>query len=189
MKNIIKLAIFLTLSCEAIMADGAPKEMADVVGRTLSDSVFPLFSEFGHVALYDSNKDSVLEVTNKYPAIQDATISSITQPMGISENYWGARYGIGDTSQHYNVLRAGNAQKDWRPLYVYTPYYTEGKWVQKWMFSWRKGWYVKWIKQRAKFRCDSFVNYCYDKAIGQKLIRSVWATTPKNIFKALPKQR
>lgn len=189
MKNILKLSIIFALFLEIANAANDPRGMADVIGRSMSSSAGSWLARFGHVALYDSSRKDVLQVSNKYPAIERANTTKMTRPSTGQRHYWGASYGIGSTSQHYRVLSSGVAQQAYRPQYTYSPYYTEGKWTKKWKFSWSKGWYKAWTKQRAKFRCDSFVNYCYTKATGHRLVYSTWTTTPTKVWTRLPYRR
>ena len=185
MRKVIFL-IITTLSF-ALASNGAPKDMADVIARAINaDGGSKWYTIFGHVALYDSSKKKILEVTNVHPAIHENNVSSMTD----TGHYWGTRYGIGTLSQRYKVLAAGYQQIAYRPSYTYSPYYTEGKWVKKWRWSWRKGWYKKWTNQKAKFRCDTFIYYTYLKGTGKKIIKhDRWATTPNRVYKAMPKQR
>jgi len=188
MKKIINIALLLAMSFTlATAGNKSPKDMADVIARAINtDGGAKWYTVFGHVALYNSSKKKILEVTNVYPAIHENSVSSMTN----TGHYWGTRYGIGTLSQRYRVLAAGYRQIPYSPIYTYSPYYTEGKWVKKWKWSWRKGWYKKWIRQRARFRCDSFIYYTYLKGTGTKIIKhSRWATTPNRVYKAMPHQR
>ena len=184
--KISTVGFILILSSTLLLADRAlPSGMADVVGRAMNTDASSWYAKFGHIALYDANKGNVLEVTNRRPAIREQSITTMTQ----HGYYWGARYGIGDSGERYRTLYYGNAQRRYSPKYTFSPYYQEGKWSKKWRFSWRKGWYRKWVREDARFRCDSFVNYCYRKSTARRLIRHTWETTPHRIFKALPYTR
>ena len=183
--KILSIGFSLVLSSGLLLADiASPRGMADVVGRDMNTESDSLYAKFGHVALYDSNKKNILEVTNQEPAIREQNTATMT-----TDGYWGARYGIGTVREHYKALYYGNAQRNYSPKYTFSPYYQEGKWSKKWRFSWKKGWYQKLVKENAKFRCDSFVNYCYTKSTDRKLIRHTWETIPRRIFKALPYKR
>jgi len=184
-KRILSMGIGLILASSLAIAANGPQEMGDVTGQGRNSSDNSWIARFGHVSIYNPSRYRVLEATNHYPAIGERRTAMVTH----NKNYWGARYGIGSTSQHYRAISYGNAQKSYNPRYTYSPYYREGKWTKKWKFSWRKGWYRKWVRQSAKFRCDSFVSYCYKKGTGNKLLGWTWTTTPKRVFNALPNKR
>lgn len=177
--------IGLLLFSSSTFGENRPSDMADVVGHKVNYAGAPWYYRFGHVAMYDKSSNRVLEVTNHYPAIGESRVGKIMS----SGQYWGARHDKGSDREHYQIISYGNAQKSYSPRYTFSPYYREGGWVQKWKFSWRKGWYKKWVKESAKFRCDSFVNYCYKKATGEGLVRYKWMTTPNRIFNSLPYKR
>lgn len=192
MKKIIKFGILLALTCNLSMAYSGPSGMADVVGRSMHSSAGGWAARFGHVALYNSSRKRILEVTDKSPYIREKETLSMT-----NFHYWGARYGRGSISQHYKVLNSGYNQRYYNPTYTLSPYYREGKWVLSWKFIPSKygnprmgGKLVRaWVKKNAKFRCDSFVNYCYGKGTGKDLIKWTWTTTPKRVFNTLPHRR
>jgi len=189
MKNIfISTVLSLVLTTSLALAYSPPSQMGDVVGRSMSSSAGKWLARFGHVGIYDRGKGYVLEVTNESPAIQDAEVKTFTH----KRSYWGARYGIGNRTQHYRALDAGKNQKNYAPKYTFSPYFTEGRWVQEWFpENGDQGtvWVKKWHKARAHFRCDSFVQYCYEKGVGVRLVTRRWQTLPKKVFKALPLYR
>jgi len=191
MKKIMKLAILVAVLLEVTMAANPPRDMADVIGRSINSSSGSWFAKFGHVALYNSSNRQALEVTNhRGNVVRYVELKTMTRPETGLRHYWGARYGKGSTSQHYRALSYGYSQKSYNTKYTFSPYYTEAKWVYKYRWYPRKfRWIKKWYKQNAKFRCDSFVNFCYKKATGRSLIKYTWATTSNRVFKALPRKR
>ena len=141
-------------------------------------------AKFGHVALYDASEKLALEVTNHHNVIRYVKVNSMTR-----NGYKGARYGKAYGWQADQVLGAGLDQRKYRPRYtVYTPYYTEGGWGYTWKFKWNKGFYKSWHVKRAKFRCDSFVNFCYKNGTGKLLVRQ-WTSLPYRVHHALPYRR
>jgi len=179
----------LLLTSGFVLAYSPPSEMGDVVGRNMGSSKGMWLAKYGHVGIYDSGLKKVLEVTNESPAIQIVEVTSFTH-----KKYWGAHYGIGSKSQHRKALDAGHNQKYYAPKYSFSPYFQEGRWMKTWVNVpdkfWRRGkWIQKWVKGGAKFRCDSFVQYCYEKGVGTRLVKKRWQTLPRKVFNALPRER
>ena len=184
MKKILYITILIFMTTDIAMAYNPPKDMADVVRRSIdsSDGAW-WFSKFDHVALYDSSLDEVLEVTNNDETIRHQPTSTMT-----NKKYKGARYGKASYWQGVQGLNSGWMQKNYRPVYTYSPIYTKGGWGYSWKFKWNKGFYKSWHVKRARFRCDSFVNFCYKKATGNLLVRQ-WTTLPDRVHNALPYRR
>jgi hypothetical protein len=177
----------LLLTTSFVLAYFPPSQMGDVVGRSMSSSAGKWLARFGHVGIYDSGSGGyILEVSNESPAIGNAEVKTFTH----KRSYWGARYGIGREGQHYKALDAGHNQKNYESKYTFSPYFQEGKWTQRWVpMSNPRRWVQKWIRTNAKFRCDSFVQYCYERGVGTRLVKKHWQTLPKSVFKALPRYR
>jgi len=176
----------LLLTTGYALAYFPPSQMGDVVGRSMSSSAGKWLARFGHVGIYDSRIRKVVEVSNTSPVIGYAEVKTFTH----KRSYWGARSGIGSTKQHYKTLSKGRNQENYSPRYTFSPYFKEGKWVHGWVpVSADQGtvWIKKWVKSRAKFRCDSFVQYCYEKGVGTRLVKRRWQTLPKKVFRALPR--
>ncbi|WP_225740799.1 hypothetical protein [Pseudoalteromonas peptidolytica] len=87
----------------------------------------------------------------------------------------GAKYGRG--SQHDKIINAGWAQKDFDPEYTITAQYREGEWDEV------NG---RLVKIKAKFRCDTFVNYSFKKVTGSNLVT---VFTPRNLYNSFPSSR
>lgn len=164
----------------------SPSKSGDVVGKSMSSSAGKWLAKFGQVGIYNSSTKKVLEASNTYPVIRSSAVNTFTN----NRSYWGARRGIGSTKQHYKTVSKGSNQKNYSPKYTFTPYFKEGRWVQAsipvYNMNGPKKWVKKWVKKRAKFRCDSFVQYCYKKGVGKRLVKKRWQTSPKKVFKALP---
>ena len=160
MKSVVRLGLLMAIISTLGMAYAGPRENADVMKRAMDSSGGSWFARFGHVALYDKSHNRTLEVTVATPAI----VQKHTNTMTNGHHYEGARYGVGSTSQHYRAIRYGLYQRHFNPHYTLSPYCREGKWTYGWSWSWwHWRWTKKWYKKSAKFRCDSFVNYCYKK--------------------------
>lgn len=183
MKKLLVIATLLLLATDMASAYNAPRDWADVLRRNMNSSSGAWLAKFGHVALYDRSINRVLEVTKGHGVIRNADVSKMMR-----NGYKGARYGKANTSQGYRALRAGYEQKRYRPKYVFSSYYTEGGWKHKWLWDRSRGFYQKWFYIRAKFRCDSFVNFCYKKGTGKLLVRQ-WTCLPYRVHHALPHRR
>ena len=126
---------------------------ADIVGRDIVWSNFPKL--FGHVGLTvaQAGKTYVLEVLPKPPAIYLNTLASFMA----KSKYWGEKYGLKGTEkltseQATAIVEAGKEQKPFKLEY------TEG-------WDYHPGNETK----KPKFRCDSYVYYCYEKGAGLKI--------------------
>ena len=177
MKKIIIMFGILIITSISLLATSNPKATGDIVGRDLSISGL---GWAGHVGIWDGRK--VLEVLNKSTVIQKNSLYSFKN----SSSYWGARYGKG--SRHYRVISAGWNQRYYSPTYTTTSQYREGKWTKQWRWDSRQWkWVQKWVKQTAKFRCDTFVNYAYRKGSGVNLSPNY--TLPRQVYNSMPHQR
>lgn len=158
---------------------GDPKITGDVVGRDLS---VPTLGAFGHVGIWTGSK--VLEVLNKKTVIQQNSLSSFKK----ADDYWGAKYGLGE--RHYRLINTGWDQRNFAPEYTLSATYTEGKYTyqNKWDSKKRKWVKVK-VLTKAKFRCDTFVNYSYLVGIGIELKKWYNIHTPKATYDSFPKSR
>jgi hypothetical protein len=182
MKKITKLiatAIVLSVTSGVAFA-GDPKESGDVLGRDLSITGL---GWAGHVGIWTGSK--VLEVLNVEDgkAVQQNSLSSFKK----ASNYWGAKYGKAG-SKGSKIVSAGWEQRNYYPCYTTTSHYQEGGWVKHKVWDAVKKKYVeKTVMQTAKFRCDTFVYYSYDKGAGMKLTGQ--AILPKIVYNSLPKTR
>ena len=178
--------LFILLLTDTVAAYNPPRGKADVLRRSMSSSAGWWLAKFGHVAIYEG-RDLVLEATDGHGshAVQDEPVASMTR-----NGYKGARYGKANSWQGDRVIKAGKYQQaNCRPHYTISPWYRAGGWGYLWRWSWRKGFYKKWFIRHASFRCDSFVNYCYKKGTGRRLVNRQWTTLPYRIHKALPYRR
>src|SRR3990167_753909 len=160
-----------------------PPCAADVVGRDLDYN--KLASWVGHVGLLDSRAifgDSVfvLEVLDggvasdtaePYPA----TISCFGTPDEFKQktSYWGAKYGVGSyplltMQQSQKILNAGKTQSQYMFEYTLIPTYHPGSETEP-----------------ALFRCDTFVQYCYEAGAGISIYSPLVAITPLGLFGAM----
>ncbi|PHI36228.1 hypothetical protein CBQ28_15310 [Pseudoalteromonas sp. GCY] len=164
MKVLSTGALLFAISTTAFA--GNPTSVGDVVARDLSISGL---GWAGHVGIWDGSK--VLEVLNDNTVIHKNTLSSFKG----ASSYWGAKYGRG--TRHGEIVEAGWAQRSFDPEYTITAQYTEGKWV------YQNG---SFVKVKAKFRCDTFVNYSYKKVTGENLVT---VFTPRNLYNSFPSTR
>lgn len=163
--KLVSLSTLLLVASSSAFA-GNPKSVGDVVARDLSISGL---GWAGHVGIWDGSK--VLEVLNDDKVIHKNTLSSFKS----ASSYWGAKYGRG--SQHDKIINAGWAQKDFDPEYTITAQYREGEWDEV------NG---RLVKIKAKFRCDTFVNYSFKKVTGSNLVT---VFTPRNLYNSFPSSR
>lgn len=162
--NVLTLASAI-LSVYSYASD--PRSTGDVVGRDLN--VWGA-GGLGHVGIWDGSR--VLEVLDKSPVIQKNSLSNFKNE---SSSYWGAKYGKGYS--HYRIVSNGWKQRDYNPEYTITALYREGKW------GYENG---RYTKIRAKFRCDTFVNYAYKSVTNSNLVTFF---TPRNLYKSFPSSR
>ena len=182
--------IALSALTTSSFAVGEPRATGDIIGQDLN--IYGL-GWLGHVGIWDNSRKRVLEVfddpkthSDDYHVIH--TNRTLSQFKRATRKYWGARYGRGWS--HYRVINAGRAQRKFNPSYTISSSYTEGKYVKKWKWGgWRRGWYQATVKVNAKFRCDTFVIYCYKKALGINLLPWWKPITPLNVFYSMPRSR
>ena len=187
MKKILTSVAITLIAVSALttssFAVGEPRSTGDIVGRDLKISGL---GWIGHVGIWDNSRKRVLEVLNRrnYAISTTGTLSKFKRGSG---KYWGARYGRGWS--HYRVINAGRAQRYFNPSFTTSSSYTEGRYKKVWRWSWRRGWYRVTIKINAKFRCDTFVVYSYQKGIGLGLLSWYNGMLPINVFYSMPYAR
>lgn len=134
----------------------------DIAGRNLN---VPVLGIFGHVGLGTFDHHSIIEVLSKPEGI---FVNDLNKFQHIDNTpYWGEKYDL----QDYPPLTNLQAEHIWRTCFEQTAYgfdYTQG-------WDWQPGhneeqqiynqpnrtWETIQIKTNAKFRCDSFIYYCY----------------------------
>ena len=184
MKKTLFMMMLLLLLTDLSVAYNPPKESGDVLRRAMNSSWGDWFARLGHVAIYDKSNKKVLEVTDHSPTIRYNDVSEMTR-----NEYRGARYGRANIWQGKKAVREGWLQTRYRPQYkAYYQAYSEGGWGYTWKFKWNKGFYKSWHIKRAKFRCDTFINYCYKKGTGKHLVRR-YTATPYLVHKAQSRRR
>jgi hypothetical protein len=178
--------IALSALTTSSFAVGDPRATGDLIAHELNT---PGLGWAGHVGIWDNSRKRVLEILNKPKALElrRDKIRTLSQFKSGTRAYWGARYGRGWS--HYRVINAGRAQRAFNPSYTISSSYTEGKYVKRWKWSWRRGWYKVTRKVNAKFRCDTFVVYCYKKGIGLNLLSRYTPMTPRSVFYSMPYAR
>ena len=183
--------LFASLTPRVLLGQYWPRADGDVVGRDLA---MPGLGWVGHVGMNQgylySSTGRILEVLNENVVIVKKTVDDFRS----RSKFWGARYyakcGESQPYKYCNhnwsaVITAGWEQRNWSPLYTYSATYTIGKMVKKNVWDpGLKKWIDKWVRQRAKYRCDSFVIYSYKQGINLNVSRS--PQLPKNIWKGLP---
>ena len=150
---------------------GDPRAVGDVVARDLN---LPGYERFGHLGI--AGHSLILECLNKPDPIQRNTLDSFKQ----ESRYWGSRF-IPGRHEFWRVIAAGWAQRNFRPEFTLEPEYHAGRHVNKRVWNARTGkWQVRTVMVRARFRCDTFVRYAFEKGIGHRFPET--ATTPRLIY-------
>lgn len=168
--------------------------LADVVGRDLS---VPGFGFLGHVGLthfdQSENPNRVMEVLNDNTVIHlDNTLASFEHVKDAT--YWGERYEIDshpNLTMHegYSILMQGDNQKKFDPEYTLTSSWQAGSYGAALLYDAKHNSLVKnTVFTRAKFRCDTFVNYCVNSALGTA-IPSSKILMPTKTFRTFVKER
>ena len=157
---------------------GNPRAAGDVIGR---DLLYSGLGSYGHLGIYTGSK--VLECLNEARPIQQNTLRSFKQ----ASRFWGARY-LASKKDFRKVVAKGWAQRNFRPSFTLSPVYTEGRYINKRVWNAATGrWEKRSVMVRAKFRCDSFVVYAFEKGIGYRFPQG--ELTPAFIFRSCPKAR
>ncbi|OGT65214.1 MAG: hypothetical protein A3J38_04755 [Gammaproteobacteria bacterium RIFCSPHIGHO2_12_FULL_45_9] len=147
---------------------------ADVVARNLSSTGF---EGLGHTAIMRGlDVLEVLDETDSAPAgIYQHTLTSFKA----ANQYWGAKFTTNANftfglsfELSYAVVHAGLTQMAYPFEYTLFPFYHPGS-----------------PTEPAHFRCDTFVQYCYETGAGLTLYTPTLAITPSGLFDALPKFR
>ena len=168
-----------------------PKDVGDLIARDLDIPVFG--GALGHIGMWDGTK--VLHVAPGPKVVHKSTFRAFQAP---GRKYWCARYGKGSRIQRLKAIAAGWEQRKYKPEYVVSGYFREGKYVTKWSIKsikWRRSGFLRWPViewkkstklQTARFRCDTFVDYSFRKA-GIRLTSGI--STPKIVFNSMPLKR
>jgi hypothetical protein len=184
MKASFRLLLALGLMSPALLlAQKDPSSSADVIGRDLN---LKGFGWIGHVGLWTGA--SVLEVLDKPEAIQLNTLKSFKD----ATKYWGAKY-FSDLkpADAAKIIQTGLGQKAIGASYTSTTALTSpGRidTVTSTKYDPKTKKYIPVVEQKVikgKFRCDTFVVYCYSSA-GR--LSSPWST-PGIVYSNLPKTR
>lgn len=150
---------------------GDPQAVGDVVARDID---LPGYERFGHLGI--AGHSLILECLNKPDPIQRNTLASFKQ----ASRYWGARY-IPGRREFWKVIAAGWSQRNFRPRFTLEPEYTAGGHINKRVWNAEtKRWEIRTVMVRAKFRCDTFVRYSFEKGIGHRFPET--ASTPRLIY-------
>lgn len=147
--------------------------LADVVARDLSLPGVSAYGHVGFVASAGSSNPQVLEIKGiPFSRIRFIPLYG-ENSFSEADNFWGIKYGVENNTritydQAIDVLDAGLDQMNYKFTYTFRfEYYPGG---------------TEEHPYDCKFRCDSFVYYCYDQA-GLKLQNSFAnGTYPKDIF-------
>ncbi|MCC5792089.1 MAG: hypothetical protein JJT82_05710 [Legionellaceae bacterium] len=167
--------------------------LADVVGRDMNSDYFYWL---GHVGLtnssyYTDDGNKVLEVlkpSKNEDVIQENHFNDFVHS---SPSFWGSVYSYHSEpkltfSQAIDIIYAGQYQKAFEAIYVPFAEYREGGVVPKIFFDYfRQEKNRKKIVQKAAFRCDTFIQYCYHKGANINLKE----LSPQLMFSSFQKHR
>ena len=172
---------------------------ADVVGRDFGS--FPL-EPAGHVGLASAIPDisspvlydsQVLEVLNKSPYIFNNTFDSFAHnPEG---TFWGEVYGLAakpelSYSDASDIIAAGEDQIGLGVSYTKLPIAKPNQLIQVYIYDHRVNSFVSQkIEIGAKFRCDTFVEYVYQKGINLLPTPMTFYLTPASVYNAFSNKR
>jgi hypothetical protein len=180
MKNSGSVSILISILCFGLSVQaGDPSYRSDVVARDLRITGL---GWVGHVGMWTGSR--VLEVVKDSPIIRDDMRLSAFKD---ASSYWGSR-GYSPSSSISSVIRVGRDQMDFDPEYTSSATYRVGKIKTQRVWNSRRGRYEnKETVVPARFRCDTFVYYCFDEAIGVQLANS--SILPRIVYNNLPYQR
>ncbi|PCK31515.1 hypothetical protein [Pseudoalteromonas piscicida] len=172
----IRVALLLGATITAGLANAStPENVADILGRDLSFSAGGL-ENLGHVGLWTGSQ--VLEVLDTPAVIEENSLNSFKN----ASEYWGykARRSTVYINKRENIIKFGRQQKEFSPSYTLSFTATEGKWGYKRVYNnvtkkWER---KKVVIQKAKFRCDTFVAFSWDRA-GE---RKPYGSTPTHMY-------
>lgn len=155
-----------------------PWHNGDVMGQTSYESGG--LGWFGHLGLLDERDSSIVQVIGPVPhnviSRTDSVFHFMRGRTGF-HNYWGARY---DTEQgDFAIVAEALAQKYMDPSYTISSHYF-GSWWEK------DG--DNWVIWPGRFRCDTFVVWCY-KRVGHTNLTPPGIMRPANVFFMVPYAR
>ncbi|MFI4957528.1 MAG: hypothetical protein ACHQAX_10035 [Gammaproteobacteria bacterium] len=152
--------------------------IADIAGRDLD---IPGLGNLGHTGL--TTRDAIVEVLDEDEVIQ----INPWPEFKTKTKYWGRAYGFGkpgkvelDYDQANAVIAAGWDQSAYYPQYTLMPEYIEGNLQYN-------GETPELV--RGVFRCDTFVQYAYKKALNIDLLPEELYHAPTHQFSAIPFKR
>jgi hypothetical protein len=125
---------------------------------------------------------------NEQPTIQLNSFDSFKHNPE-SPGYWGDVYGLPQKhnltpEETDNVIELGFAQIDFNPEYTYTTDWKPGSYSKLSIYNAaNKRWEDSYGLTKGKFRCDTFVNYCYNFGLGVQIPTS-GIILPKNTYKS-----
>lgn len=169
--------------------------MADVVGRDLKTRFFPFL---GHVGLTTNFSDTgvpgnyVLEVLADDPKI--INVNSLESfKNAVPGKYWGEVYDLPSININWQTARdifsAGINQQKFNPEYTYSSHWQEGGYLSLAVYDQTQHKFVNENKiMNAKFRCDTFVYYCYLK-VGISIPLTLSAIFPRTLFNSFLHRR
>lgn len=167
--------------------------LADVVGRDMNSDYFYWL---GHVGLtnsshYTDDGNKVLEVlkpSENEDVIQENPFNDFVHS---NPSFWGSVYSYHSEpkltfAQAIDIIFAGQYQMGFGAIYVPFAEYREGGMVPKTFFDYfRQKKNRKQVSQKAAFRCDTFVQYCYYKGANINLKE----LSPQFMFSSFQKHR
>lgn len=170
------LAVVLGIATTA--SAGPPENTGDVVGRDLD--VIGI-EGLGHLGVFDGRR--VLECLNEKIPIQKNSFRSFKA----RTRYWGARR-LPGKHRFNRVTNRGWHQRHFRPKFTLAPVYQKGRYTNKRVWNAKtRAWEMKTTLVRARFRCDTFVAFCFKEGIGHEIV--VDEILPEVIFRSLEKIR
>lgn len=144
---------------------------SDILGRDLRE---PVGRSFRHIGLVGTNWSSN-NVTDSVEVLNDQEVVHIWEKENFAnypgDNFWGEKYGLNQLpeltyEQSQKIIDLCEKQRDYKPEYTLTAKYIPGEVCDSQALTEAGSWVKTKIECHAKFRCDTFVDYCYTKITG-----------------------
>lgn len=172
---------------------------ADVLGRDLGSSGF---THYGHVGLASTipnpsspvgSDSQVMEVLNKPKVMYNNSFNSfVHNPEGI---FWGEVYSpkvhpVVTQQKALNIISVGEDQFAFNPEYTMFPVTKPGKIIKAYVYNQKNDKFsFQYVVINAKFRCDTFVRYCYAEGANILLIPFSVFMAPSDLYKSFAHNR
>ncbi len=185
---VFALVALLMFSPFEAFGQNNPSQNGDVVGRQNGIDGYTIFNIpagriagwIGHVGIYSKDMNKVIEATDpsKEPDATYAVHALTLEKFKSFARYWGAKH-WNNTSA--NIPSVAFNQSKYRPTYTYSIFWKEGYRYKRW-------WKYRYVPGR--WRCDTIVNWAYDKAANITILDiPTEGIVPYRLYDKLPRSR